>query len=268
MARKNPVTKLRSLLLTVAPAAALMLSLGLTGCAGAYPPYRPAGNFPAQPPASPMATVARLTTTLPGTHGFRDYWTCPLPNGAKLICKYRDNRDPRVVTEASMTVDTVVLKFNCDAGSSTIKWASNQQTRIQQPDFLANTWSAATWAAAYLHQLSFVVPEAPGHFEAEAKKYREAETKPDLPESAREFKVRAESAVKEKRFLDAVEAFDRALQVAPWWPQGHFNAALILSELKVYGLAIDEMQRYLLLTPDAENARQAQDKIYDWKGRL
>lgn len=248
--------------------AALLISLALTGCVSSYPPYRPVGVFPAQPPASPMATVAKLTTTLASSQGWRDHMTYPQANGSKLSCKYRDNRDPQAARNWKGTIDYVVLNINCDTGPSSVTWAVNQQTRTNQPAYLHDLYSSVSWAAAYLYQLSLVSPELPGYFEGEANKYRDAETKPELPESAREFKVRAESAVTEKRFIDAVEAFDRALQIAPWWPQGHFNVALILGELKVYGLAVDEMQRYLLLVPDAANARQAQDKIYAWKGML
>lgn len=250
------------------PAAALMVSLGLMGCAGTDPVYRPADKFPAQPPVSPMATVARLAAALGNVQGWRDHMTYKPSIGPSLSCKYRDNRGAHAVRNWRAPDDYVVLTMNCDTGPIPVTWTINTQTRVEQPAYLWNLYSAVTWSAAYLYQLSFVSPEAPGYFETEAKKYREAETKPELPESAREFKVRAESAVKEKRFLDAVEAYDQALQIAPWWPQGHFNAALILAELKVYGLAVDEMQRYLLLAPDAANARQAQDKIYDWKGKF
>jgi tetratricopeptide (TPR) repeat protein len=215
-----------------------------------------------------MATVVKLTAALGGSQGWRYHMIYKPGNGPILLCKYRDNRDAQVASSSGATVETIILKLNCDTGPSTIQWADSQYIRQTQPSYLGNAYSGATWAAAYLYQLSFVPPEPLGYFEGEAKKYRNAETKPILPESVREFKVRAESAVAEKRFVDAVEAYDRALQIAPWWTEGHFNVALILSELKVYGLAIEEMERYLLLVPEAADARQAQDKIYTWKGRL
>ena len=55
------------------------------------------------------------------------------------------------------------------------------------------------------------------------------------------------------------------MQIAPWWPQARFNRALILESLGEYDLAAEEMQRYLKLSPDAPNARAAQDKIYQWQ---
>ena len=126
--------------------------------------------------------------------------------------------------------------------------------------------STTTSSARGWYQLSRV--PADNNFDTQVAAYRALPVKPELPEAAREFKVRAESAVAEKRFLDAVEACDRRLQVEPAWPQGHFNVALVLAALKVYGLAVEEMQRYLALVPDAGNARQAQNRIYEWKAKL
>ena len=77
--------------------------------------------------------------------------------------------------------------------------------------------------------------------------------------------VLAEDAVKHKRFQDAADLYGRALGVAPWWPDGHFDRALILGELHEYTAAADEMQRYVALVPDAPDARAARDKIYIWQ---
>ena len=103
------------------------------------------------------------------------------------------------------------------------------------------------------------------HFDATAKAYRDASPKPTLPEAARRFKVQAEGAVNDKQFEDAADYYEQAIEVAPWWPEGHFNRALVLGETKEYDLAIIEMKRYLALVPDASDARAAQDKIYDWE---
>lgn len=103
------------------------------------------------------------------------------------------------------------------------------------------------------------------HFDATAQAYRDATTKPALPEAARRFKVQAEGAINDKDFNAAADYYEQALSVAPWWPQGHFNRALVLSETGEFQDAIVEMKRYLALVPDAPDARAAQDKIYDWE---
>jgi tetratricopeptide (TPR) repeat protein len=103
------------------------------------------------------------------------------------------------------------------------------------------------------------------HFDALAKVYREASPKPVLPETAHRFKVQAEGAVNDKQFADAADYYEQAIEVAPWWPEGHFNRALVLGEIKEYQQAIIEMKRYILLVPNAPDARAVQDKIYDWE---
>ena len=85
-----------------------------------------------------------------------------------------------------------------------------------------------------------------------------------LTEDARKYKVQAEIAVREKSYAEAGDLYREALKIAPWWAEGHFNRALVLSEIGEYDLAIVEMKRYLLLSPNAPDARAAQDKIYDW----
>lgn len=102
-------------------------------------------------------------------------------------------------------------------------------------------------------------------FQEVVTKYLAANPKPVMPEVARKYKVQAEFAVQEKRIDQAVEFYGKALDVVPWWPEGHYNLALVLAEKKKYRDALREMQRYLLLVPEAPEARAAQDKIYQWE---
>jgi tetratricopeptide (TPR) repeat protein len=87
----------------------------------------------------------------------------------------------------------------------------------------------------------------------------------ELPETARRFKVQAEDAVRENKFDDAADIYRQALNIAPLWPAGHYNRALVLGEIGNYESAIREMKRYLLLAPNASNVRAAQDQIYIWE---
>jgi formylglycine-generating enzyme required for sulfatase activity len=96
-------------------------------------------------------------------------------------------------------------------------------------------------------------------------KYRAAKPKPVLPEEARKYKVQAEFMVQEKQVDKAIKLYGKALDIAPWWPEGHYQLALILGDLKKYNDAMSEMKRYLLLAPDGPDARAAQDKIYQWE---
>jgi hypothetical protein len=110
-------------------------------------------------------------------------------------------------------------------------------------------------------------------FEAVARKYREAKIKPSPPEEARKFLVQAEFAFDQQRLADAAKLYTKASILCPWWPQAHYNRAMVLSILKEsdnsnYQAAILGMKKYLMLVPDAPNARAAQDNIYKWEGMI
>ena len=108
-------------------------------------------------------------------------------------------------------------------------------------------------------------PQGEAVFAKAAKAYRDAAVKPIFPEEARKFKVQAEGALNDKKFEDAADLYGEALNIAPWWPEGHFNRALVLAEIGDYELAILEMKHYLTLVPNAPDAHAAQNKIYDWE---
>lgn len=101
-------------------------------------------------------------------------------------------------------------------------------------------------------------------FEQAAQNYLKTSVKPQLPENAVRYKVKAELAVRQKRFEEAADLYSQALGIAPWWPQGHYNRGLILGEMGSHEEAVAELKRYLTLEPDAANARAVQLKIYEW----
>ena len=109
---------------------------------------------------------------------------------------------------------------------------------------------------------------ADSRFAEIAEEYKRADPKPQFPEAARKFRVQAESAVRDQQLDDAADLYEEALHVAPWWPEGRFNRALILGELKEYREAMGEMRKYLALVPGTSNARAAHDKIYEWEGKV
>jgi tetratricopeptide (TPR) repeat protein len=95
--------------------------------------------------------------------------------------------------------------------------------------------------------------------------YRAANPRPVISEDVRSYKIMAEANFRAKRFDAAVSGYESGLKLAPWWPEGHFNVALILGELGRFPEAIQHMNKYLKLVPDAPDARAAQDKIYVWQ---
>jgi tetratricopeptide (TPR) repeat protein len=135
----------------------------------------------------------------------------------------------------------------------------------------AQQFADAVYVLSHATVARLHIPEDPAvqaEFEKAAQLYRAASEKPALPEEARACKVQAETAVKKQQYDDAIGFYKSALELAPWWPEGHFNCALLMGKVGDYIGAIREMERYLALVPDAPDARQAQDKIYSWKGQL
>jgi formylglycine-generating enzyme required for sulfatase activity len=102
-------------------------------------------------------------------------------------------------------------------------------------------------------------------FDDVVAKYLAAKPKPVLSEEAYKYKVQAEFMVQEKQPAKAIELFGKALKIAPWWPEGHFQLGLLLGDAKKYQDATLEMKRYLQLAPDGADARAAKDKLYQWE---
>jgi len=102
-------------------------------------------------------------------------------------------------------------------------------------------------------------------FQDVVNQYRSANPKPEFTEEARKYKVQAEFAEQQKLTDQTIELYGKALAIVPWWPEGHYHLALALAEAKRYRDAMTEMKRFLLLAPDAPEARAAQDKIYQWE---
>ncbi len=92
--------------------------------------------------------------------------------------------------------------------------------------------------------------------------------KPMLSENVRKFEVQAVGAVNDNKLADAADFYGRAIDVAPWYPANHYNRAFILSKIGDLPTAIQEMKYYLVLAPNAPDARAAQDNIYDWERKV
>jgi tetratricopeptide (TPR) repeat protein len=95
--------------------------------------------------------------------------------------------------------------------------------------------------------------------------YPRLPAKPQLPEAARRFGVQAAVAAREKRYEEATSLFLRAQRIAPWWPQVNFNLGVLAAKREEFKDAIAYMKTYLMLAPEATDAREAQDKIYEWE---
>jgi tetratricopeptide (TPR) repeat protein len=178
-----------------------------------------------------------------------------LSKGAKLILAWKDIGNLEVLPR----------RGGLFARSDEVQVTPNQAFAFKTPEE-ARRFSDALFVVRRAYVTGSSIQDT-AQFDEIAAKYRTAGAKPEFPEFARRFRVQAEAALRDKEFEDASDFYDEALKTAPWWPEGRFNRALILGELKEYREAAAEMKKYLALVPDAANARAAQDKIYEWEGR-
>lgn len=103
-------------------------------------------------------------------------------------------------------------------------------------------------------------------FETLASAYRALAVKPAMTEEQRKFIVQANAMTQRKSYSSAIELYKKALAVsATDCPDAYSNMALLEAQIGNYRNAVTNMKKYLKLVPEAEDARSAQDKIYEWE---
>ena len=108
--------------------------------------------------------------------------------------------------------------------------------------------------------------ERRARFEASAAQYRALKVKPPVSEEQRKVIVQANLLTQRKEYGNAIELYLTALDLDPVsYPAAYFNLALLSAQTEDFTAAIRYMQQYLQLSPDAADARSAQDKIYEWE---
>jgi tetratricopeptide (TPR) repeat protein len=105
-------------------------------------------------------------------------------------------------------------------------------------------------------------------FDTVAAKYRALKEKPPISEEERRFIVQANAMSQLKNYKQAIEFYEKAIQVDPTNPMVYNNQALLFVMVGQYDEAINRMKKYLKLVPDAPDARAAQDKIYEWEAMM
>ena len=86
-----------------------------------------------------------------------------------------------------------------------------------------------------------------------------------LPEEAIKYTLRGDVLTEEGKFEGAVKEYLQAVQAAPYIAKLYFNTAMVYGELERHPQAIRHMKTYLLLAPEAPNARAAKNQIYKWE---
>ena len=106
-------------------------------------------------------------------------------------------------------------------------------------------------------------------FQTIADKYRALDIKPLVSEEQRKYIVQANYFSRQKEYGKALDLYNQAIAVDPVsYPAAYFNMALLAAQENHLSIAIFRMKQYLLLAPDAKDARSAQDKIYEWEAMM
>lgn len=106
-------------------------------------------------------------------------------------------------------------------------------------------------------------------FKLLAEKYRAMKVKPTMPEEQRKYVVQANYYNGKKNYQEAIKLYKKAIDIdSTAYPGAYYNLALLFAQENSYEAAIFYMKEYLLLEPDAKDARAAQDKIYVWEAKV
>jgi tetratricopeptide (TPR) repeat protein len=105
-------------------------------------------------------------------------------------------------------------------------------------------------------------------FDVLAAKYRTLKVKPGVSEEERKYIVQANAQTQMKNYKQAIELYEKAIEVDATNPMVYNNEALLLAIVGQFDEAINSMKKYLMLVPEAVDARAAQDKIYEWEGMI
>jgi tetratricopeptide (TPR) repeat protein len=103
-------------------------------------------------------------------------------------------------------------------------------------------------------------------FKPLAEQYRALNVKKLVSEEQRKYIVQANLFNEHKNYEKAIELYNKAIELDQTaYPAAYSNLALLSALTHKYGEAIFYMKKYLMLEPDATDARVAQDKIYEWE---
>jgi tetratricopeptide (TPR) repeat protein len=103
-------------------------------------------------------------------------------------------------------------------------------------------------------------------FELKAAEYRSLTIKPQVSEEQRKYIVQANTLSQKKEYGKAISLYLKAVELDPVsYPGAYFNMALLSAQMNRFTSAILYMKQYLLLEPEVQDARSAQDKIYEWE---
>lgn len=94
-------------------------------------------------------------------------------------------------------------------------------------------------------------------------------TPPLMNETTRRLVIKAQVIAQEKAYQEAIQTYWKAIQEAPWVANLYYDHALLVAEVANqaddFNVAITEMKRFILLSNNNAEKREAQDRIYQWE---
>lgn len=104
-------------------------------------------------------------------------------------------------------------------------------------------------------------------FKPLAENYHSLKQKPIVSEEQRKLFIQADNLSQQKKYFDAIKMYLKAIQLDKTsFPSAYSNLALLYAQTNFFDYAIFCMKEYLMLEPNADDSRGAQDKIYAWEG--
>jgi tetratricopeptide (TPR) repeat protein len=105
-------------------------------------------------------------------------------------------------------------------------------------------------------------------FKPVAEQYSALKVKPPVSEEQRKYIVQANAMSQIKDYNKAIDLYNKALELDKTsYPAGYSNVALLSAQINNFDGAIFYMKEFLLLEPEATDARSGQDKIYEWEAQ-
>ncbi|HZQ47616.1 MAG TPA: hypothetical protein VFC07_11420 [Verrucomicrobiae bacterium] len=191
----------------------------------------------------------------------------------------QDNQE-YVIDLSSIIPSSIQITYAPGDFSTLAAWKASWKmyNTAQEISFLTSLWSQND-AQAVADSVRYLAMDArqrnADNFEEQFQQFRPKAAawlalseKPAMPEEARNHKVLAENAIRNKDLKKADEEYQQALKIFPCWPDGQFNEASIAGGLGYYRTAILHMKCYMELEPNAPDLQSDKDKITIWQDGL
>lgn len=189
-------------------------------------------------------------------------------------------KDPIIVTEDyvqfnSSSSDTIKINFSDILYdeiilSSPFKDGVTCRFTVNKHNFRSchNEFADALHYLRYNYSINFYSEEIE-KFKSIAENFLNLEESPKLSEEQRKYIIQANAMNEARKYKNAIKLYNKVMDLNPIsYPSGYYNLALIASLDENYPFAVFCMKKYLMLLPNAEDAREAQDKIYEWEAFL